>query len=75
MRATLYFHVRHEDNCPITIKAKEATNKHDSPYYEFSIGDLIMFLDNAQCHKIMDVLGSRPNLPKSDAEIDAEKEI
>lgn len=41
-----------------------------NPYYTLRYGDLAIFLSDAQCRQLLDVLASRPDLPKTDAELD-----
>ena len=52
------------------------TRPYDTPYYVLYIGDnLVVFLDDDQCRAIMESLGSRPPLPKSDEHIDVQDVI
>ena len=39
-----------------------------NPYYTLHYGDLAIFLSDAQCRQLLDVLASRPDLPKTDHE-------
>ena len=69
MNATLYYHLRSEKTEPVVkCVAKPATSEHDVPYYELHLGDAVMFVDDGLCRRILDVLASRPELPKTDAE-------
>jgi len=56
----------------------EAVAPHDSiqeGYYRLRISqDLCLMISDDQCRQLLEVLGSRPPLPKSDAQIDAERE-
>lgn len=47
----------------------EATGAHDDlrPYYTFRADNLTCFFTDDQCRQLMEVLASRPTLPKSDA--------
>ena len=74
MNATLYYHLRNDDVVKMQVVAKPGTSDADGPYYEFHVGDVVMFVTDERCRQLMDALGSRAPLPKSDAQIDAESE-
>jgi len=75
MNATIYYHIRHEEKKPqIRIREKPPTSKSDTAYYELMVGDVVFFCDDVLCNQLLRVLASRPDLPKSDEEIDAERE-
>ena len=74
MNATLYFHARSENNLACKIVAKPPTGDTDTAYFEFHVGDVVMFLSDEQRRQLCDVLTSAPPRPQSDAQIDAERE-
>ena len=74
MNATFYFHARSENNLVCKIVAKPPTGDADTAYFEFHVGDVVIFLSDEQRRQLCDVLTSAPPLPKSDEHIDAERE-
>lgn len=75
---TISYHALQEDEFVVRIDANPGVpSQPNLPYYTLCIGagrDLGIFLSDAQCLQIMDALNSRPPLPKTDAQIDAEAE-
>ena len=69
-----YSALRDENFCPdIHLHNSEYTG----PYYQLYLDehmDVLICLSEADCRKLMDALGSRPPLPKTDEQIDAEAE-
>lgn len=64
---------RYLDDVQPSISANPGVESDpDNPYYTLRYGDLAIFLSDAQCRQLLAVLGSRPDLPKTDAQIDAE---
>lgn len=61
------------DKMPVTIEAIEA---HDSmpAYYRLMLGGVWYVITDAHRRQILDALSSAPDLPKTDAQIDAEAE-
>ena len=69
------FHARQVDDCRMFIEANQPVS-YGEPYYTLHFGnrDLTIFLSDEQRRQLCDVLTSAPPLPKSDAQIDAERE-
>jgi hypothetical protein len=75
MRATLFFHANLDSGFRSFIQAQKSGGEaYYTLHFTQGLGEVCLFLDDAQCRQLMDVLGSRPDLPKSDAQIDAEAE-
>lgn len=59
----------------VSIEAVAPHEHVPNPYYRLKFAqEICMILGEHECRKLMEVLGSRPQLPKSDAQIDAERE-
>jgi len=69
------FHARQVDDCRMFIEANDPVSA-GAPYYALHFGDrdLTIFLRDEQRRQLLDILSSAPPLPKSDAQIDAERE-
>ena len=62
---------RYLDDVQPSISANHGVESDPgNPYYTLHYGDLSIFLSDAQCRQLLDVLSSRPELPKTDAELD-----
>lgn len=74
MNFSIHFHAINAKDFCARIEANEATGG-SGPYYTLRISsELAAFLSDDQCRQLLEVLASRPPLPKSDAQIDAERE-
>ena len=59
------------------VSAQPERDASNPAYYQVWLDrkmSVCIALSDAQCRELMDALGSRPQLPKSDAQIDAELE-
>jgi hypothetical protein len=61
------------DQFPITIEAVEAHSGMPA-YYRIDLAGVRVVITDAHRRQILDCLASAPPLPKSDAQIDAERE-
>ena len=60
----------------IYAQPESADGQHPA-HYQLWLDDsmcVVVSLSDVQCRQLMDVLGSRPDLPKTDARIDAKSE-
>lgn len=70
------YHANSDAHFRVVVEAIAPHKYVDEPYYRMRLGidTVTVYLSDADCRAIMDALGSRPPLAKSDAEIDAARE-
>ena len=74
MQCCFMYHANHDDHFSARVEAVTAPAS-GCPYYRMILGlDVTIFLSDADCRAIWEAINSRPPLPKSDAQIDAEAE-
>lgn len=74
MQCCFMYHANQDDHFSARVEAVIAPAS-GCPYYRMSLGlDVTIFLSDADCRAIWEAINSRPPLPKSDAQIDAEAE-
>ena len=63
------YHAKNDDGFAVTVRAYPPVPSDPyTSYYTLLIGELSIYLTDAQCVAILDALGSRPPLPQPDPE-------